>query len=402
MHIFAYSADPSSTTIHTSYIRTVSGKLFLSPDYGYFEKEITRAEDLKQFLGGVNDVISVKIKKNAIILGGRKSRLGDLSSLAFEDVAVLHQAYINTDLLEQEKERRKKYEIFLTQKYTGVLKKDRNLRKAVKAGKVNYLTIMTRIRKAFPYTSLEAMDSNVGFSLDPLYPGKESKPNYQSGEFLGWWDAHYASVADYEPYYYQLNELLKWSCIMMVVKEQHSPCLDFLKNAPVTRNLDFEIWYKNNGQLKSRTTLPFVDRNTFNTTSECFRILQSKGYPLMSATFFVSGGVSLASQKDIAAKLSKHSRDRHGTGHKLAAKQTLNHKTTCAHVTAHDKKTDKAAAVEPTTRNFGDFTAAIDNRTVKLRWNKNEGSVLDECVHSLASVQMNAGRDGEVKVFLEG
>jgi hypothetical protein len=44
-------------------------------------------------------------------------------------------------------------------------------------------------------------------SSDPLYPGKESKPNYQSGKFLGWWDAHYTAVADHEPQYYKHGDV---------------------------------------------------------------------------------------------------------------------------------------------------------------------------------------------------
>ena len=582
VHIFAYSVDPSSKTINTYYIRTVPGNVFLSPDYGYFEKEIAGAEDLKEFLGAVNALVSVKIRKDTAVLGGRKNRQGGLSSLAFEDVAVLHQAYISRNAAEKEKERRDNYQKFLTQKYDEVLRKDKNLRKAIKAGKIKYINIMTRIRKAFPYASLEEMDSNVGFSLDPvydydaiareltdlsertgrfaaipkdapvskvidsycaavsstaakvrsrrditpllklrrgftgsgnvaerqfdsalqdieidntyqtarydgrmkgtsaamilfytdltaklwaldyngmapkdgiagfeilagikvpklywkdfarlsktrlwfglrsesfdinggdiffepvsarvyaassdpLYPGKESKPNYQSGEFLGWWDAHYAPVADYEPYYYKLNELLKWSCVMMVLKENKSHCLDFLGDAPVTRTLDFEAWYRDNGQLKSRTTLPFVDRKKFGLSVECFKMLQSKGYPLMGTTYFVSGGVSLASKNDIAAKISKHAAAGRAGGRKTAAGRTPEHKAKYAKVSAKGGKAAKTAAEEPEKNDFGEFSAAAGDRTIKLSWNRDEGAVLDECVNALVDVQMKAGGEG--------
>ncbi len=228
-------------------------------------------------------------------------------------------------------------------------------------------------------------------SSDPLYPGKESKPNYQSGEFLGWWDEHYYAVADYEPYYYKLNELLKWSCLMMALKEKHSSALDFLAKEPVARTLDFEAWYKGTANLKNRTNLPFIEKGRFNSTTECFKMISSAGYPLMGYTYFISGGVSLASVKDIRAKISKHSGSSSNKGQ--AARAARPGKPGAAHLakggTAEKIASAGRAAPEKNkaraASDYGALTAKTGNRTVKLEWHKGEAVVLDDCVNALVA-----------------
>src|SRR5262249_23548485 len=51
-------------------------------------------------------------------------------------------------------------------------------------------------------------------SSNTLQPGKEAEANAASARFLGWWNDHYAQVADYEPQYKRLNEIMKWSAIL--------------------------------------------------------------------------------------------------------------------------------------------------------------------------------------------
>ena len=49
-------------------------------------------------------------------------------------------------------------------------------------------------------------------------------------------------------------------------------------------------------------------------------MISSAGYPLMGYTYFISGGVSLASVKDIRAKISKHSGSSDNKGQARAAR----------------------------------------------------------------------------------
>jgi hypothetical protein len=226
-------------------------------------------------------------------------------------------------------------------------------------------------------------------SSDPMYPGKESKPNFQSGQFLGWWDNHYSSVADYEPYYYKLNEILKWSCVFLVAKEKHLYLFDYLNDVPVERSLDFETWYKNSTDLKNKTTLPFVDRNKFNRTTECFKILRSNTYPLMDRSFFVSGGVSLASKNDIRKKLGLNITSKKHKTYTSGKTTTVHAKSKLSSSDLKNSRTAKehiAKKIEPE-NTYGDFSAKKEDRKIKLAWHKNEGAVLDECVNQLVKAQ---------------
>lgn len=143
-------------------------------------------------------------------------------------------------------------------------------------------------------------------SSDPLTPGKESPPNYNSKEFLGWWDRHYEALAEHEPGYHKLNQIQKWSCIIMMLKEKRSDVLGFLLRVPVARDLDFETWIRDNPTLKTKLSIPFLDKRRYGRRTECLPLLSSEAFPLMGGYSLLSGGVSLATRKDILAKLHKH------------------------------------------------------------------------------------------------
>ncbi|MFA5858525.1 MAG: hypothetical protein WC955_05615 [Elusimicrobiota bacterium] len=141
-------------------------------------------------------------------------------------------------------------------------------------------------------------------SSDPLYPGKESEPNYQSSEFLGWWDRHYSAVADYEPQYYKLDQIQKWSAVCMVLQEVNVDVLNFFSQVKPVHNNVFNEWYTRNiNNFRSRVELPFIDSKKFGKPNECLGLMYSEPYPLMGLRFYISGGVSLAARKDITSKL---------------------------------------------------------------------------------------------------
>lgn len=586
VHIFSFAIDASSG-ITTAFVRTARGNAFLTGEYGYFESEIADAAGLREFLAQTNDLISVKFNDAGILCGGRKNKFGARGSLGYEDIAALYQAYVPYQAPGQERERRKSYERFITEKYQELAAKDANLKRAIKTGRAKYSMIMAKIKKAFPYTTLREQDVNVGFSLDPLfdyagiaeeisalatrsgpyagingdaplaalvgaraaalaavsrdigskhtllpllrlrrefskaqtapemqldnllqnierthtyqnarydgdikgtgpamilfytdltaklwaldfnglaprgkvtgfraladikvpklywddfiklsktrlwfglkqesfdiagneltfdpvstrvyaassdplYPGKESKPNYQSGEFLGWWDRHYAEVAAYEPYFHKLNQLLKWSCLLTVLKEKKPRALEFLRSAAVPRTLDFEAWYPGENSLLAKTSLPFVDRNKFHAANECFSSLSSASYPLMGRSFFVTGGVSLASRKDIQAKL-------HKPPTRLVSKTASAARRPAFAKKGGHTQAQKAATVErtaPAPKNaFGELAGHVEGHTIKLAWRKSEGAVLDEYVNALVNREAAPQKQARNENLLRG
>ncbi|MDD5686399.1 MAG: hypothetical protein PHE88_01030 [Elusimicrobia bacterium] len=213
-------------------------------------------------------------------------------------------------------------------------------------------------------------------SSNPLFPGKETKPNFQSGEFLGWWDLHYSAIADYEPQYYKLDQIQKWGCIFTVLKVKNSHLLDFLFQVQVSRNLDFETWYKNTDYLKNKSNIPFIDKNKYNRKTECLELISSRNYMLMGQNFFLYGGVSLASRKDIIDKLSpKKEIKKHVEKSGLKVdKTTLNQAKPGLNYKSDNK-------------NYGNFYAEKQKDGIKLKWNKGEDIILNDFIDALVSIQ---------------
>ena len=57
----------------------------------------------------------------------------------------------------------------------------------------------------------------------PLFPGKEVPANFSAERFSSWWNAHYRAVADYEPQYHRLNQIMKWSAALQSVDDGAAP-----------------------------------------------------------------------------------------------------------------------------------------------------------------------------------
>ena len=241
-------------------------------------------------------------------------------------------------------------------------------------------------------------------SSNPLFPGKETKPNFQSKEFLEWFDSHYYKIADYEYQYHKLNQIQKWGCIFTILKEEKSNILDFLFDVSVRNALDFEIWYKNNTELKCKTDLPFIDRNKYNKKTECLNLLYSHNYSLMGQTFFLFGGVSLASKKDIISKLQKSkltSQTIHLpqttpliTKNKTVQTKKEIHKEPLKQITINKKfveLTDNQKKIEFNCKiknvNYGIFSSEKQNDRIVLKWYNNFGSILSNFLETLVKIQ---------------
>jgi hypothetical protein len=263
-------------------------------------------------------------------------------------------------------------------------------------------------------------------SADPNTPGEESPPNYQSGEFLGWLDRHFEAVAAYEPYYHKLNQIQKWSCIFMLLKEKKSAILDFLLTVTVAQNLDFETWSKQDAKTNVKIDIPFLDRRKYGRTSECLPPLRSKIFRVMGEDTVLSGGVSLASPKDILAKLNEHdktavpmqyvssthpregllpigsSKDRHtlSSGGQPSAIPATSQtqistslKSSTTTVTLPRLPTGSSLLLPDGTKlqvsegAYGTFGAKKQQGQIKLEWHKGPLVVMSDLVNALATLQ---------------
>lgn len=139
-------------------------------------------------------------------------------------------------------------------------------------------------------------------SNSPLTPGKESQPNANSAQFLGWWHDHYEAVAKYEPQYQRLDEIMKWSVAISHLSGQNAlDSIAYLGNVHVEMNQWFPCWVEKHPELKFQEwkAIEFFDKRC----SAPSRDLPTETMPLLKSVWYkgwqVSGGVSLASREAI-------------------------------------------------------------------------------------------------------
>ncbi|MFI0464552.1 hypothetical protein ACH347_10775 [Saccharopolyspora sp. 5N102] len=107
---------------------------------------------------------------------------------------------------------------------------------------------------AFGYRT-EAVD--VGAQATRLFvrsngpDGREVEPTYRMGRASAWWDRHYADVADYEPEFWRLEELMRWSGALDWLSESGHG-LPVLPDEEIRFDLRFADWHEQNGDLRER------------------------------------------------------------------------------------------------------------------------------------------------------
>jgi hypothetical protein len=112
----------------------------------------------------------------------------------------------------------------------------------------------------------------------------ESAPAEDSRRAVGWWERHYADVADYEQEYHLQNQIMKWSVITGFFRAK--ALAPYLEQVSVSRTAQFGKWYEQT-RSKLRYLLPLLVEGEVG--QECM--------DLLSADSGISGGVSLAGTK---------------------------------------------------------------------------------------------------------
>lgn len=136
---------------------------------------------------------------------------------------------------------------------------------------------------------------------DPASPGKESQPNEMSRRTLGWWDRHYAAVADFEQQYHLQNQIEKWSLITGQWRDR----LQFLGSVRVDHSLRFDRWYEQEKpRLQYKYPIQLRPEKDWVTGTECLDLLQSypfQGFEGSKSISSITGGVSLGGRAAIAS-----------------------------------------------------------------------------------------------------
>ncbi|MEO1063566.1 MAG: hypothetical protein AAFZ07_19285 [Actinomycetota bacterium] len=123
--------------------------------------------------------------------------------------------------------------------------------------------------------------------------GVEVETSYTFGLPLRWWDQHFRAVADHEPQFHRLDQLMRWSQAIDWLVARGSVRLPEAPSASIERGWTFAQWYAANDQLRERTPVSFVDVPGYPVDTETIRARPSESYDDCGWNW-VTGGVSLA------------------------------------------------------------------------------------------------------------
>lgn len=151
-----------------------------------------------------------------------------------------------------------------------------------------------RVRFAPVATRMFARTSAPGHS-------KEGEVDAENLRFYNWWNARYGRVAEWEPQYELLNQILKWSVVAQVAAlSQHESCLGFLDHVPVGRDYRFDEWVAAGKDLRWRGPVSLVHAQ--DEPTECLPLIRSRSYISCGRDTYWIGGVSGAEKAQVAAK----------------------------------------------------------------------------------------------------
>jgi hypothetical protein len=134
-------------------------------------------------------------------------------------------------------------------------------------------------------------------SASEFTPGKESEPNAESAQFLGWWNNHYDDVARLEPEYERLNQIMKWSLALALLEQKNNESqLGFLGDYKVDHTNWFPNWIQRNPQLKYTDwdNVGFFKSVPEGIRTESLPLLVSRDFYSFGTMHSLKGGVSLA------------------------------------------------------------------------------------------------------------
>ncbi|ACY13725.1 hypothetical protein [Haliangium ochraceum] len=143
--------------------------------------------------------------------------------------------------------------------------------------------------------------------------GEEEEAGAGQTRFVRWWNAHYARVAEWEPQYELLNQIMKWSMVVQNGSLSPNPdCLAFLDDVQVERTLRFDRWVAERDGLRWRGPLPVVAKS--DEPTECMATLRSRPFEMCGGARISTGGVSLGGKAKVLARTPRGRAQRRALG----------------------------------------------------------------------------------------
>jgi hypothetical protein len=128
------------------------------------------------------------------------------------------------------------------------------------------------------------------FSRSEQNGGVEVEPSFSFGRGMRWWDQHYQDIADYEPQYQRLDQIMRWSGALEWLTTKTTMTLPQLDDATIRSDLRFQDWYAQHSELRERSSIEFVTPPSAQ--HEAIRTTPSEVYK-SCGVLGIFGGVSL-------------------------------------------------------------------------------------------------------------
>jgi hypothetical protein len=126
---------------------------------------------------------------------------------------------------------------------------------------------------------------------DPQGNDQEIEPSYTFGRGIWWWDRHYLAMADYEPQYHRLDQLMRWgAAIAWLVAQGQDKLLPEVSEDQIRQDWRFGDWLAAHPQLKWQFDIPFIAPP--NEKTEALLMLYSAASEDCGMLRYWSGGIS--------------------------------------------------------------------------------------------------------------
>lgn len=129
------------------------------------------------------------------------------------------------------------------------------------------------------------------FSLDDGPGGQQTEPSYGFARGMNWWDSHYQEIADYEPQYQRLEQIMRWSEALDWLVGRADATLPKAPASTLHLNESFATWYARHPELKAHEPIDFVRPPSAN-GNEALAPVPSMAYQ-QCGKIAVEGGVTL-------------------------------------------------------------------------------------------------------------
>lgn len=157
------------------------------------------------------------------------------------------------------------------------------------------------VRFAPVVTRVFAKSSNAGSR------NKEFDVSAHQKRFVSWWNDHYADVAEWEPQYELLNQLMKWSIVVSNARvTKQNACFAALDAVNVRKDHRLDQWMAAQRDLAWRGPVhlvpPLAEFAARVPSSECMGLLESRPFEVCQKKMTALGGVAVASMATVLAK----------------------------------------------------------------------------------------------------